>query len=94
MVAGILLGNAGADGLRAFEAAPGVKERALLAAMQFGAATRALTGEIDSGGKQGGAGSAPHHLALAHQMGCLGAKVFGSLCGLALSALAAFAAAP
>ena len=44
LVAGILLGDAGANGLGAFEAAGGIKKRALLAAMQFGAAARALGG--------------------------------------------------
>ena len=47
LVAGFLLGDAGAHGLGALEAARGVKKRALLAAMQFGVAARALCSEIN-----------------------------------------------
>jgi len=89
MVAGILLGDAGADGLGALEAARGIKKRALLAAMQFGAATRALGSEINPCRQEGCAGGAAHDFALAGHVRRFGAKAFRFLCGRALGAFMA-----
>src|SRR5208282_1936819 len=93
MVAGILLGNAGADGLGALEAARRIKKRALLAAMQLSAAARALGSEINPRRQQGCARGAAHHFALAGQVGRFRAEAFRFLRGWALSALGAFTAA-
>ena len=89
MVAGILLGDACADGLGAFEAARGIKKRALLAAMQFSIAARTFGGEINPCWQQACAGGATHHFAFAGHVGCFGTKAFGFLRGLALGAFAA-----
>jgi hypothetical protein len=88
LIAGFLFGDAGTHGLGAFEAACGIKKRTLLATMQLGITAWTLPGEVNSIRQNSCASRASHHFALAGHVGCLRAKAFDFLRGLALSSLA------